>query len=261
MYLKKTILFLTFSLPLLLSAQVIEERASMSEGVHNAFVIELEGAERKKAENVWKDYVGEMGKTKRNRKTKEWVSESIIIPSIDSDYNVQLIGSFEDLRGNSRLHVWVKMDGNFINSEDYTEEARGLKEFMEDYALQVRKAVINDEVEEEQKRLKSMEKDLSKLIKKYEGYHKDIEKAKEAIIKAEKNIEEKHHSSRRKKDRDRRTESRPAQSTRKAYGSRKRQTGKRSSTPLLFIELYTCIIVLVTFYPKWRFIRIGNMSS
>lgn len=189
MFIRNLLITLFISLPVLLSSQVIEERSSMSEGVHNAFVIELEGADRKTAENVWKNYIGAIGKTKRNRKTKEWVSESIIIPAVDDDYNVQLIGKFEDLRGNSRIHVWLKMDGNFINSEDYTNESRGMKDFLEEYALDVKKAVIGKEVEEEQKKLNNIEKDLSRLIKKNEGYHRDIEKAKESILKAEKNIE------------------------------------------------------------------------
>ncbi|MDG2448057.1 MAG: hypothetical protein P8M34_00410 [Saprospiraceae bacterium] len=65
-----------------------------------------------------------------------------------------------------------------------------MKEFLEEYALDVKKAVISKEVEEEQKRLKSIEKDLSKLIRRNEGFHKDIEKANQAILKAEKNIED-----------------------------------------------------------------------
>lgn len=186
MLIKKLFFIILISFPTFLLAQVIEERSSMSEGVHSAFVIELEGADRKLAENEWKDYIGEFGKTKRNRKTKEWVSESIVIPAVDDSYNVQLIGKFEDLRGNSRIQVWLKIDGNFITSEDYTDEARGMKEFLEEYALDVKKAVISKEVEEEQKRLKSIEKDLSKLIRRNEGFHKDIEKANQAILKAEK---------------------------------------------------------------------------
>ncbi|MEE9373596.1 MAG: hypothetical protein V3V00_11145 [Saprospiraceae bacterium] len=190
MLLRKIILFVTILLPSLLMAQVIEERASMSEGVQNAFVIELEGANKKIAEKVWKQYIGKIGKTKRNRKSKEWRSKSIVIPAIDNNYNVNLTGKFEDLRGNSRAYVWLKMDGNFINSEDYTNEARGIKEFLEEYALNVKKAVIGKEVEEEQKRLKSVEKGLEKLIKKNNNFHRDIEKANEAIIKAEKKIED-----------------------------------------------------------------------
>ena len=190
MSLLKLIPILTFLFPALLFGQVIEEKASMSEGVQNAFVIELEGADRKMAENVWKEYIGQFGKTKRDRKSKEWRSPAIILPAIDDDYNINLTGKFEDLRGNSRIYAWVKMDGNFINSDEFTNEARGMKDFLEEYSLEVRKAVIGKEVEEEQKRLNGLEKDLNKLVKKNEGFHRDIDKANEAIVKAEKNIEQ-----------------------------------------------------------------------
>ena len=170
-------------------AQVTEEESTKSDGKHNAFVIDL-NADSKMSENVWKSYIGKIGKTKRDRKSKEWRSESIVIPAVASGYNVNLTGKFEDLKGSSRVYVWLRMDGKYINSEDYTNEARGVKSFLEEYAIEVEKAVVQKEVEEEEKMLKGFEKDLEKLIKKKEGYHKDIKKAEETILKAEKNIEE-----------------------------------------------------------------------
>lgn len=187
-FIKLTTLFLLINVTLY--AQVTEEQTSMSDGVRNAFIIDLDDANTKLAENVWKSYVGKIGKTKRDRKSKEWRSESIVIPAVDNSYNVNLTGKFEDLRGNARAYVWLRMDGSYINSEDYTNEARGVKTFLEDYALEVKKAAIGKEVEYEQKELKALEKDLDKLVKKNQGFHKDIKKAEEAIIKAEKNIDE-----------------------------------------------------------------------
>ena len=105
-------LFILINISLL--AQVTEEETSMSEGVHNAFIIDLDDANTKLAESVWKSYVGKMGKTKRDRKSKEWRSESIVIPAVDNGYATSLTGKFEDLRGNSRVYVWLRMDGNYI---------------------------------------------------------------------------------------------------------------------------------------------------
>jgi len=188
-YLKLTVIISLF-IPSFLLSQVIEETASMKEGAHNAFVIELEGADKKVAEEVWKKMIGQHGKVKRDRKAKEWKSESIILPSIKKNYNINVTAKVEDLRGNARLYTWIKMDGNFINSDENTDEARGVKELLEEYALEVEKAMIAKEVEWEQKKLNDLDKDLSKLIKKNEGYHKDIEKAEKAILEAEKNIEQ-----------------------------------------------------------------------
>lgn len=189
---RTTTLIATFILTSIigLQAQVFEEESTMSEGVFNAFIIDLKDADTKMAENVWKDYIKAFGKTKKDRKSKEWRSESIIIPSIDPAYNVNLTAKIEDLNNDSRAYIWLRMDGEFINSEAYTDEARGLKVFMEDYALEVKKAIIEEELKEEDKNLKNLEKDLEKLIKKNDGFHKDIEKAKEAILKAEQAIEQ-----------------------------------------------------------------------
>ena len=46
-----------------------------------------------------------------------------------------------------------------------------------------------EELKDEENRLKDFEKDLSKLVKKNEDLHSDIENYKEKIIKAEKEIE------------------------------------------------------------------------
>lgn len=178
--------FMSFSM----YGQVIEQQESMSEGLQNAFVIDLKGADKKITEDVWKKYIGQYGKTKRDRKSKEWRSEAITIPAVDDSYQVNLFGKIEDLGGNSRLYVWLKMDSEFIDSERYTNESRGMKELLEDVALEVERASIRKEAEAEQKALNSLEKDLSKLIKKRDGYFKDIKQAEEAIIKAEKNIDQ-----------------------------------------------------------------------
>ena len=181
----KLIIFLFLLISTAVSAQVVEQDATMSEGVKNAFVIDLANADAKMAENVWKNYIKSFGKSKKDRKTKEWRSESIIIPSVDPSASFMLIGKFEKLNNSSRAYVWLKNSEEYLTSAAYTSEARGIKVFLEDYALEVEKAVIQEELDGEAKVLKGLEKDLEKLIKKNEGYHKDIEKAKEAILKAE----------------------------------------------------------------------------
>ena len=122
-------------------SQVTEEETSMSSGVNNAFLIDLENANAKMAENVWKSYMKSYGKTKKDRKSKEWRSESIIIPSIDPTYAINMTGKFEKLNNSSRAYLWLQMDDSFIHSESHMKEARGVKKFLEDYAIEVQKAV------------------------------------------------------------------------------------------------------------------------
>jgi len=56
------------------------------------------------------------------------------------------------------------------------------------FALEVAKASIQQEIDAEDKQLNRMETDLRKLKSANERYHKEIEKAEEAIKKAEGNI-------------------------------------------------------------------------
>jgi len=126
-----------------------------------------------------KDY----GKTKRNKKAKEYYSEEARIPMISSSKNVSLYAKFEEGRNLATAYMWAVVDGEFV------DDSEGLQNFVQDYYLVVRKDVINKEIEEQEKVLKNLDKKMGKLVKKNEGYHKDIEKAEDKIRKAEENIE------------------------------------------------------------------------
>ena len=141
-------------------SQVTEEEVSMSAGVNNAFLIDLENASDKMAENVWKSYMKAYGKTKKDRKSKEWRSEGIVIPTIDPINSINLTGKFEKLNSSSRAYLWLQMDDSFIHSESHMDQTRGVKKFLEDYAIEVQKSVVQEELDEEEKKIKNLNKDL-----------------------------------------------------------------------------------------------------
>jgi len=102
---------------------------------------------------------------------------------ISSSKNVSLYAKFEEGRNLATAYMWAVVDGEFV------DDSEGLQNFVQDYYLVVRKDVINKEIEEQEKVLKNLDKKMGKLVKKNEGYHKDIEKAEDKIRKAEENIE------------------------------------------------------------------------
>lgn len=180
-----TLMTLLLAMVSLVSAQNVESiEKTMSLGKQVGVYVEVEGGEKDRIKDLWEDYMKDYGKTKRNKKAKEYYSEEARIPMISSSNKVSLYAKFEEGRNVATAYMWAMVDGEFV------DDSEGLQNFVQDYYIIVRKDVINKEIEEQEKLLKNLDKDMGKLVKKNNGYHKDIEKAEDKIRKAEENIEQ-----------------------------------------------------------------------
>lgn len=173
------------------SAQNVNEKeTSMSLGKHTAFVMEIDGADEDIVEDVWKKFIKDFGKGKRNKKAKEYYSIGAQVPTIAGSEKIDLYAKFDERVGLTSVYLWVDMGAGFINSDENPSESQGAEEFLEKFYLEVKNKAITEEMKDQEKVLKKMDKELRKLEKNNKGYHNDIEKAKERIEKAEKNIEQ-----------------------------------------------------------------------
>jgi len=189
---KFTLIFtlLLGSLSFIAAQTVSEVNKSMSLGKQSAFQIDIDGADEDLSEDVWKDFIKDYGKSKRNKKAREYYSIGARIPLISGSNDVDVYIRFDERVNMTTATMWIDMGESFINSNDHPKEAQGAEEFVTNYYLAVKKVAIEKEMKEQEKALNKLEKELRKLEKKNTGYHKDIEKAKEKIEKAEKNIEQ-----------------------------------------------------------------------
>ncbi len=168
----------------IVSAQNVEAiEKTMSLGKQTGVYIEVEGGEKDDVKDLWEDYMKDYGKTKRNKKADEYYSEGARIPLVSSSNNVDMYAKFEEGKNQATAYFWAVSDGEFV------DDSKGLQTFVQDFYLLARKEVINKEIEEQEKVLKKLDKNMGKLVKKNTGYHKDIEKAEDKIRKAEENIE------------------------------------------------------------------------
>ncbi|MBC7885002.1 MAG: hypothetical protein H7X99_05970 [Saprospiraceae bacterium] len=190
---KSTIMLLTIlvsSFLNIMTAQVAtERRVSMSLGPQNAYFIDIPGADKKMAQKTFEEFVKEYGKLKENGKAREHFLTATKIHIINGTSPVDLYAKFEEGKDMATAYVWVDLGGAFVNSVDNPSQSAALKQFLYDYFISVRKKVVAEELKVEEKRLSSLEKDLKKLMNKNEDYHNDIEKAKQKIADAEKNID------------------------------------------------------------------------
>ena len=184
-------LFLFLATALSLQAQISEESKSMSDGIQNALVLELPNTSKKFVGKLWKKYLKDFkgGKSKKNKKQNEIFTENIKITEI-SDKPIDLYSRITQIGDDVELSIWINLGGAYLSSTAHPKEYLEAEKFLMRFALDVTKEKIKIEIEEEENKLKKLEKTLKKLKRANDNYHREIEQAKEKIKKAEKNIED-----------------------------------------------------------------------
>ena len=172
-----------------LQAQVSEKEVTMSLGNQNAMIIELKESDRKIAENVWKEFIKEYGKVKKNKKANEFYMEQTNIPAVSGNSAVDVYTRFEEGADMVKAHFWFDTGGSFLSSDNDSDGYQGANTLLTEYGYAVQKHIIGKELETEQKKLKGFQKDMDKLVKENKSLHKEIKDAQEKIRKAEINIE------------------------------------------------------------------------
>lgn len=172
------------------SAQLYEKAVPMSEGNRNAITLNLPNISVKDAEKVWQQYMDDFydSKAKWNRKTKEWIIDDADIVALGRGKSVDMYTTFDKAGDGVEVNLWVDLEGEFLSSRGYPDRYTDAEKLMMRYALEVAKASVQEEINNEEKELDRMETDLRKLKNSNDRYHRDIERAKEAIKDAEDDI-------------------------------------------------------------------------
>jgi hypothetical protein len=170
---------------------VSEKNSAMSLGDQNALVVQLPGMDGKIIGKAWESFIKNNygGKAEMQRKTKEWFTDDISIPAIGGATPVDLHAQIStSKRGDSEMFLWVNMGTRFLSSREYPEQYAEAEKMLVQFATEVKREAARNELAEQEKELKRLEKELEKLQAAHDRHLKEIEKAKEAIKKAEDNI-------------------------------------------------------------------------
>ena len=180
------LLISTFTIAL---AQVSEEEKAMSQGIHNAVVVNIPTTTTKIAERVWKSYAKQFkGKTKKNKKAEEWKTTDGKIAGIGGSDPLTIYAQVQSNNEDVEVSLWVPMNEGYLTSSDYPDAYAEAEKMLNEYALEVRIETVKEELNGEEKTLGKLEKDLKKLKKDNEGYHKDIKNAEKDIENSEEGL-------------------------------------------------------------------------
>jgi len=173
----------------IVNAQITEDVKSMNLGVKNALILELPDTKTKFVSKLWKKHIKDYkGKAKKVKKADELLAKECQIPEIGGEGKVDVYTRFSSNGDNVFMTMWVDLGDNFLASADHPDKYTEAEKFLMRFALEVTKEKIKIEIDKEEDTLKDFEKDMKKLVRANENYHRDIEQAKEKIKKAESNI-------------------------------------------------------------------------
>lgn len=164
-------------------AQVMEGEVYMSQGTNNGLSIELPEGSAKVYAKLWTKYMKEYGKTKKVRRTKELFSDNIKIAGMSGN----TIDVYTKISGN-QITTWFDLGGAYLNSSEHIDGYAVGEKIMLKFALEVKKHLTNEELDDEAKKLKKLQSDLAKLQKRKASLEASIESWKQKILEAEEEI-------------------------------------------------------------------------
>lgn len=172
------------------SMAVMEAQEYMNQGTHNALVVEIEGADAKVAEKVWSDFMKDNFDTrvKKVRKSEDNIAESVNVGIVGAGGGVNLYSRAEDRGRSAKFMVWMDVGNDYLSSAAYPSWYTTAENLMYEYKLEVKRELVREELEDEEKNLKRLQNELKRMKRAQDRYHKIIEDSYKRIQKAESDI-------------------------------------------------------------------------
>ena len=121
----------------LVYGEIYEEELEMSKGNAHSFSIDFANYSKKGLEYEWKKFIKSLdAKVKKDKKTKELVTENIIIKEI-SDKTLSIYATVVKIEETITIHVFFYMDTAFLKSSEKEKEPSAIYDFLNDFSSSV----------------------------------------------------------------------------------------------------------------------------
>jgi DNA repair exonuclease SbcCD ATPase subunit len=179
-----------FTAPLLLRAQISEQSKSMSQGTHNALVLDIPNADDSFVGKVWSNYVKDFynSKSKYDRKINEWSTLQAGIAAIGRGVPVDLYAKIAKKGDGVEVSLWFNLGEEYLSFTNHPDRYVEAEKLLMRFGLEVARESTQNELTAQEKELKKLQGELQKLEKDNENLHKSIESSKTKISTAEKDI-------------------------------------------------------------------------
>jgi hypothetical protein len=163
---------------------VRHETAPLGGGVNPASVVEIENAGLKDTEKMWSSYLKDT-KGKLNKSDDVYFLDNAMISSISND-TLDIYSTLKLAGKTVIITMAVNSNGTFISNSSGSQTA--VDRFLIDFAISVKKELVNEELSAAKKVLDSRNREFEKLESENKKLEKDIASMKNKISDNERNI-------------------------------------------------------------------------
>jgi hypothetical protein len=170
-------------------------QAQMSKGMQTCYSVEIPRAVLKTVQQNWVKKLQENIKVKVAENGPELVLAKVLKPEITSD-TISIYSLLIQKDTIVEIDIFVEIDSVFFSpKEDKTDLAtdkidNNIKNFLRSFAVAQYRLVVSDELDAQEKVLKTMENDLEKLEKTQENLEKDNSSLENDIEEKEREVKE-----------------------------------------------------------------------
>lgn len=170
------------------SLSVTEMNRSFSLGNKNCFVMDIPQTNYKSARSNWKSYLKKQSKRNSIEKNGEITLPLGPLQDVTTD-SITVFTTIVSEGVLTKLCVFVMMnDSSFLSSSTNGEASNSMNHFIRKFGIEEYKRGVNDELENETEKLKSLESNVEKIEGENESLKKDIKKNERTISRTQDNI-------------------------------------------------------------------------
>ncbi|WP_157637938.1 hypothetical protein [Flexithrix dorotheae] len=155
------------------SFDVEEIKENISKGEANGFAVYIPQAHRKDVEKAWSKDIRVDTKSKVVEKDGEFFIEGTNIDRLSAN-PINVFSRIIEMDSGVKVHAFFEVDSTFLSSEIDEEKATVAKKIVAEFASDAYTFAVQEELEEEEKKLKNLNNDLKKLVNENEKMHKTI---------------------------------------------------------------------------------------
>ncbi|MBK8847333.1 MAG: hypothetical protein IPO27_12630 [Bacteroidetes bacterium] len=167
---------------------ISETTDNIGGSMNNVFSVYMEGTEYKTVMKAWKRMLEDQ-KAKLTTDKNDVSAANAVIPSMSAS-PVAIFSRLLEDKGGVRLTAAVVKDGQFVSTTASQADADNVKKYLYDFAVRMKKKVVEEEVEKAAKELEKRQDDQKDLVKRKADYERDIEDYKRKISDREKDIQD-----------------------------------------------------------------------
>lgn len=167
---------------------VKKEQQMMSKGENLAIIVKIPEADIKMVQKGWEKAIKNKTKSKIQKEMNEtWIASTLLTEIYQEPMAVY--GKVISTDGGVDVIAFFEIDSVFINQENDDDKVTSASQFMRKFGVEQYRLAVNQQLKDEEKKLKGFKQNLSKLQKENEKLHKTIKANESSILSKESDIE------------------------------------------------------------------------